>query len=466
MRSNVGYDADDLWTKDRDHVVHGWADFATFHKTGSEIIVEGDGAYVWDVGGKRLIDGIAGVWCVNVGYGRKEIAEAIAEQVSRLPYANPFHSTSTAPAALLAAKLVALAPENIGHVFYATGGSTANDTALRIVQHYFNHLGQPERKHVISRRSAYHGSTSVSAALSGLDFNKIGFDTPEDHIHYVSAPYAYRRPDVMTLEAFCDRLVQEFEDKVEEIGPDRVAAFFAEPIMGMGGVVEPPAGYFRRISEICKRHGILIVADEVVTGFCRLGEFFASDSLFEMAPDLITCAKGLTSGYLPMGATLISGEVFEVIGKPIRPGAMFTHGFTYSGHPVCCAAALANIEVMEQIDLCGHVRSTGAYFEEGIRSLQDLPIVGDVRGRKFMMGIESVADKESKALLPLEADVGHRTSRHARELGLILRPLGHLNILSPCLILKREEIDTIVDILRQSILRTQDELVREGFWNG
>ena len=466
MRSNVAYDADDLWAKDRDHVVHGWADFATFHETGSEIIVEGDGPYVWDITGKQLIDGIGGVWCVNVGYGREEIVDAIAEQARRLPFANPFHSTSTAPAAELAGKLIELAPENIDHVFYTTGGSTANDTALRIVQHYFNHLGQPERKHIISRTNAYHGSTSVSAALSGLEFNKIGFDTPEENIHYVSAPYSYRRPDGMTVEAFCDYLVQEFDDKVSEIGPENVAAFFAEPIMGMGGVVDPPAGYFRRISEICKRHGILIIADEVVTGFCRLGEFFASDNIFEMAPDLITSAKGLTSGYLPMGATLLSCDVYEVIGKPIQAGAMFTHGFTYSGHPVCCAAALANIEVMEKIDLCGHVQDLGSYFEDGIRSLLDLPIVGDVRGMKFMMGIENVANKETKELLPLEADVGHRISVHARELGLILRPLGHLNILSPCLILTCDQIDTIVSILRESISRTQDELVREGIWKG
>ncbi len=466
MRSNVAYDAHDLWTKDRDHVVHGWADFGTFHETGSEILVEGEGPYVWDVDGRKLIDGIGGVWCVNVGYGRSEIVDAIAEQARRLPYANPFHSTSTPPAARLAAKLVELAPDNIDHVFYATGGSTANDSALRIVQHYFNHLGQGERKIVISRHSAYHGSTAVSAALSGLDFNKVGFDTPEENIRYVSAPYAYRRPDGMSLEAFCDHLVEEFNDTVLEIGPERVAAFFAEPIMGMGGVIDPPPGYFRRISEICKRHGILVIADEVVTGFCRLGEFFASDSLFEMAPDLISCAKGLTSGYLPMGATLISREVFEVIGKPIEAGAMFTHGFTYSGHPVCCAAALANIELMETMDLCGHVRKLGAYFEDGIRSLMDLPIVGDVRGHKFMMGIESVADKETKELLPFEADVGHRTSNHARELGLILRPLAHLNILSPCLILERDEIDRIVQILRTSLLRTQDDLVREGFWSG
>ena len=466
MRSNVHYDAEDLWTKDRDHVVHGWADFATFHETGSEILVEGDGAHVWDVHGNKLIDGIGGVWCVNVGYGREEIVDAMAEQARRLPYANPFHSTSTAPAAELAAKLVELAPDHIDHVFYTTGGSTANDTAFRIVEHYFNHLGQPGRKHIISRTNAYHGSTSVSAALSGLDFNKIGFDTPEQNIHYVSATYIYRRPSGMTVDDFCDHLVQEFEDKVEEVGPERIAAFFAEPIMGMGGVVDPPEGYFRRISEICKRHGILIIADEVVTGFCRLGEFFASDAIFEMAPDIITCAKGLTSGYVPLGAALLSRGIWEVIGKPIQAGAMFTHGFTYSGHPVCCAAALANIAVMEKIDLCGHVNDMGGYFEEGIRSLLDLPTVGDVRGRKFMIGIESVADKETGELLPFEADVGHRTSHHARELGLILRPLAHLNILSPCLILNRAEVDTIVEILRESITRTQDDLVREGLWKG
>ena len=248
-------------------------------------------------------------------------------------------------------------------MFYATGGSTANDTALRIVQHYFNHLGSsPSGSIVISRQSAYHGSTSVSAALSGLDFNKIGFDTPEETHPLRLGPLRLSTP----RRHDSGGLLRPSRPGVRGQGPRRGRAGqqWRPSSRNQSWAWEAwwslPPGYFRRISEICKRHGILIVADEVVTGFCRLGEFFASDSLFEMAPDLITCAKGLTSGYLPMGATLISREVYEVIGKPIQPGAMFTHGFTYSGHPVCCAAALANIEVMEKIDLCDHVREMRA----------------------------------------------------------------------------------------------------------
>ena len=466
MRSNIAYDTQDLWRKDRDHTIHGWCDFESFPRTGSEILVEGDGAYVFDSDGKRYLDGIGGVWCVNIGYGRDDMAEAIAEQARRLPYANPFKATTTPPAAELGAKLAELAPATLNHVFYSSGGSTANDTALRIVQHYFNHLGRPEKKQVLCRADAYHGSTSVTASLSGVAFNKIGFDTPELGVHHVSAPYLYRRPEGLDEAGFCDLLVEEFARKVAELGAERVAAFFAEPIMGMGGVIVPPAGYFGRLAEICRANDILIVADEVVTGFCRLGEFFASDSIFEMAPDIVTSAKGLTSGYLPLGATLISDRIHEVIAKPYADGAMFTHGFTYSGHPICCAAALRNIEIMEREDLCGRVRETGPYFIERLRGLLDLPLVGDVRGMNFMAGVESVADKSTKALLPVEAHVGDRVAAHARARGLILRPLGHLNVLSPPLILTRDQIDEMVDVLRESFLATGEELSREGLWKG
>ncbi len=465
MKSNIQYDTTDLWQKDRDHTIHGWCDFANFRETGSEIMVEGQGAYVFDSDGKRYLDGIGGVWCVNIGYGRDEMVEAIADQARRLAYANPFLATTTPPAAELGAKLTELAPKSINHVFYSSGGSTANDTALRIVQHYFNHLGKPNKKQIICRADAFHGSTSAAASLSGVAFNKIGFDTPDLGVHYVSAPYIYRRPDGMTEEQFCDYLVEEFTQKVAEVGPENLAAFFAEPIMGMGGVIVPPASYFKRIAKICRANDMLIIADEVVTGFCRLGEFFASESIFEMDPDFISSAKGLTSGYLPMGATLISDRVYDVIAQPYADGAMFTHGFTYSGHPICCAAALKNIEIMEKEDLCSQVRETGSYFFKRLKGLLDLPLIGDVRGMNFMVGIESVGNKETKELLPAEAHVGVRVAKHARAQGLILRPLGHFNVLSPPLILNEEQIDEMVAIIRSSFESTQDELVREGIWS-
>ena len=464
MRKNVQFDADDLRRKDQSHLIHGWADFSSREAGAAEILIEADGPYVVDISGQRLLDGMGGVWCVNIGYGREEMVEAIAEQARRLPYANPFRSTSTPPAAELSAKLAELAPGDLNHVFYSGGGSTANDSALRIVQHYFNHLGMPRKKEIICRADAYHGSTSVAAALSGMPFNKIGFDTPDIGVHYVSAPYSYRRPEGMSEDQFSDHLVSEFASRVHDVGADRIAAFFAEPIMGMGGVLTPPPNYFRRIAEICKENGILIVADEVVTAFGRIGEFFASEKIFEMSPDIINCAKGLTSGYLPLGASIISERIFEVIRTPIRKGAAFTHGFTYAEHPVCCAAALKNIEIIEREELCGHVRETSAFFKDQLSRLLELPVVGDVRGAGFMMAIESVANKHTKDLLPAEARFGDRVARRARELGLIVRPLGHLNVFSPPLTLTREQIEFLVDTLHKSIEAAQDELVREGLW--
>ena len=387
MKSNLAYDRDDLWEKDRRHTVHGWTDYSKFVQDGPEILVEGDGVYVTDINGHRLMDAMGGVWCVNVGYGRTEIVEAIATQARRLPFANPFRATTSPPAAQLSAKLAELAPGDLDHVLYSGGGSTANDTALRIVQRYFNTIGRLDKKDVICRRDAYHGSTSASASLGGIDAIKAGFDVPEAGVHYVSAPYAYRRADGADAGAFCDQLVDEFSDLVEEVGAERIACFFAEPVMGMGGVLIPPPGYFKRISEICKANDILIVADEVVTGFGRLGEFLASDAIFEMSPDIISCAKGLTSGYLPLGATVISSRIMEVLRAPVANSTTFTHGFTYAEHPVCCAAALANIDLIEREGLCRHVRETSAYFKANLQTLLDFEIVGDVRGAGFMFAI-------------------------------------------------------------------------------
>ena len=463
---NFPYDGDDLREKDRRHTVHGWTDYSRFVQDGPEILIEGDGVHVTDVNGSRLMDAMAGVWCVNVGYGRTEIADAIAAQARRLPFANPFRATSSPPAAELSARLSELAPGDLDHVLYSGGGSTANDAALRIVQRYFNALGQVDKKGILSRRNAYHGTTSASASLCGIDTIKAGFDVSAAGVHYLSAPYAYRAAAGETPESFCDHLVDEFAETVERVGGERIGCFFAEPVMGMGGVLIPPPGYFRRISEICKTNDILIVADEVVTGFGRLGEYLASQAIFEMNPDIVTCAKGLTSGYLPLGATIISSRVMEVLGSPRGDGGIFTHGFTYAEHPVCCAAALANIDIIEREGICAHVREMSAHFKASLETLLQLDVVGDVRGAGFMFAIENVADRETRALFPPEVDIGQRISEHARRLGLIVRPGGHLNIFSPPLTMTRQDVEFLTDTLRTSIRNTMDDLVREGLWRG
>ena len=338
----------------------------------------------------------------------------------------------------------------------------ASDSAIRIIHHYFNRLGKPTKKKVISRINAYHGSTYLAMTLTGVIEDHKGFDLVPDLVHYVSCPDTYRRPEGMSEAAFCDQLVDELEQKILELGPDNVACFIAEPIMGAGGVIVPPAGYHQRTEAVCRKYGVLTISDEVVTGFGRLGHFFASQPVFGLTPDIITAAKGISSGYLPLGATILSDEIYDVLKKPTDNADIFYHGFTYSGHPVCCAAGLKNIEIMEREGLCEHVQKVGPYFEEQLSSLLELPIVGDVRGSHFMLCVENVANKETKALLPDEVNIGQRIADRCEEMGLIVRPIAHLNVISPPLTLTHGQVDELVEKLGKAIVATTDDLVREG----
>lgn len=452
-----------LWRKDRDHFLHPWTHFDSFKEEGSLVIRDARGAYVTDASGKRYLDGIGGLWCVNIGYGREEMARAIAEQVMRLSYSNTFVDCTNEPAAELAALLAELAPGSINHVAYSLSGSCANDTAVRLAHYYHSRRGEPSRRMVLSRYNSYHGSTYLGMTLGNREGDRSPhFRYIDGLVHHLSAPYAYRRPEGMSLKAFTDALVAELGDAIETLGAKNIAAFIAEPIQGAGGVVPPPPGYLERVRELVARHGILYISDEVVTGFGRIGHWFASYDEFGIEPDIIVAAKGLTSGYLPLGATLYSDAVHEVISAS-DPEAWFTHGFTYSGHPVCCAAALKNIEIMRDEDLLEHAREVGDYFESRLRELAALPIVGDVRGRRFMMCIEYVADRATRAPLPESAQISRRIARRCEAKGLIVRPLGHLDIMSPPLILTRAECDTLVDTLREAVEEETRELRREGF---
>lgn len=452
-----------VWQQDKDHYVHPWTDFSTFKEEGSLIVAESSNVHITDGDGNRYMDGIGGLWCVNVGYGREEIGQAMAEQATKMPYYSSFGHHTSIPAAQLSAKIAELAPGDLNHVFYGCGGSVANDTAVRIIHFYFNQLGKPSKKQLISRVDAYHGSTYMAMSLTGVEFDHIGFDIHQEMVHHISCPNAYRRPAGMSEAAFCDSLLQEMEDKILAIGPDNVAAFFAEPIMGAGGVIVPPKGYHKRTLDLCHKYDMLYVSDEVVTAFGRLGHMFASEAEFDILPDMIVCAKGLTSGYIPLGATIMNSKVYDVISQPQADGAMFTHGFTYSGHPVACAAGLKNIEIMERENICDHVKDVGAYFEQQIRGLGDLDIVGDVRGRKFMMCLENVANKETKELIDAAAKVGNRIADHCQARGLIVRPIAHMNVLSPPLILTRDDVDFLTATLRESIEATTADLRAEGY---
>jgi len=464
MASNPAYDTKGIWRKDKDHHIHPWVDFSTFKDEGSMIMSNSDGAYVFDSEGNKYIDGIGGLWCVNIGYGNEEMEEAIAAQLKEIPYYLNFGPHTTPPAAELAAKLATLTPGTLDKVFFGTGGSLANDTAVRIIHFYFNRLGLHNKKKIIARTDAYHGSTYLAMSMTGITFNHQGFDLAPDLVHHIPAPNTYRRPAGMTESEFCDAKVNDLENKIIELGPENVACFIAEPIMGAGGVIVPPDGYHKHTKEVCDKYEVLYISDEVITGFGRLGHFFSSESVFNFIPDVITCAKGISSGYLPLSATILSDEMYDVISVPQSDGALFTHGFTYSGHPVCCAAGLKNIEIMERDRICEHVREVGPYFEEQLNTLLEHPIVGDVRGSHFMMCIECVADKETKSLLPEHVDIGKLIAQQCQSRGLFVRPIRNQVVLSPPLILTRQQIDTIVSILHESFRQIITELSQEGIY--
>ncbi len=458
-------ESNQIWQMDRDHFIHPYTDFSSFKEEGSQVIVNAEGAYVADSEGNRFLDGIAGLWCVNVGHGRREIAEAMADQVLKMDYYNPFGHCTNAPASVLAAKLAELAPGNLNHVFYGCGGSVANDTAIRLVHYYFNMRGMPGKKKIISRVDGYHGSTYLAASLTGIQATKNSFDCMDNLIEYVSAANMYRRPvgaEDLSEEAYCDFLAEEFENRILQLGPDRVAAFIAEPIMGAGGVLVAPEGYHRRMYDICKKYDMLFISDEVVTAFGRLGRMFASEEIYGITPDIICIAKGLTSGYVPLGATLLSDEIYEVISKPQCEGGVLSHGFTYSGHPVACAVALKNIEIMERERLCEQVQELGPYLQQRLAELSELPIVGDVRGSHFMAGIELVRNKETKEGFAATDGSAMRVFKRCLNRGVVIRPIGNLIVVSPPLILSREQCDQLVDTLRDSIEETAAELKVAG----
>ena len=447
------------WELDRAHLLHPYTNISKFRDEGSQVINRAEGMYVSDDTGADFLDGIAGLWCVNIGHGRREMAEAIAEQVMNVEYYNPFGHSTNEPAAELGGWLAEHAPGTLNHVYYTCGGSTANDAAIRLV-HYFNTLrGLHRKKKIISRNDAYHGATYVAAELTGIHATKNSFDRiGQEFIHHVSAANMYAKPEHMSEAEYCDYLVDEFEQRIHQLGPDNVAAFIAEPIMGAGGVLVAPQGYHRRMWEVCKRYDMLYIADEVVTAFGRLGHWFASEEVFDYQPDILVSAKGITSGYIPLGATLISDEIYDVISKPQNAGGIFTMGLTYFGHPVACCAALKNIEIMDRENLCGNAADVGTYFQSTAQSLMNAPLVGDVRGKGLMLAVDLVGDKRKKSALPLETDAGDRIFRKCLERGVIVRPVGDQLVLSPPLIINREQVDTIVAALSEAVTELHAEL--------
>ena len=452
-----------MWQMDKDHYIHPYTDFAIFAEEGSQVISGASGVTVTDDKGRDYLDAIAGLWCVNIGHGREEMADAIRDQVLKMQYYNPFGHSTSEPAAELAAKLAQLAPSNLNHVFYSSGGSTANDIAVRLVHYYFAQRGLPGKKKILSRLDGYHGSTYFAASLTGIHATKIGFNRiAEDMIHHLSAANLYRAPCGMNEQAYCNFLVTELENRIEQLGADSIAAFIAEPVMGAGGVLVAPTGYHQRVKEVCRANDILFIADEVVTGFGRLGEWFVSQTLFNCEPDILVCAKGISSGYIPLGTTIVSDEIYAEVSRPQVEGGALTMGFTYSGHAVACAAALKNIEIIERENICQHVRDTAPSLLHELQVLNDLDIVGDVRGSHYMVGIELVSDKITKTGFEAVVGSAQQVFKRCLNRGVIVRPVGNVIVLSPPLIFTEEHCQQVANTLYDSISETTDRMKVAG----
>ena len=446
--------------------MHPWEHMPSAGEANRTIIDRAEGIYVYDNHGNRLIDGPGGMWCTQIGYARKEMADAIAKQVMQLSYINPFSMTSGAPAEL-ARRLAKMAPGNMSHVFFTTGGTTAVETALRFVQYYNNVKGRPQKKHLISRADAYHGGSYLAGMVTGKDRDKNFFDITSPFVHLLSSVNPGKRPKGQSVEDFCTARVNELEETILRIGADKVGAFIAEPIQASGGVIVTPDGYYKRVWEVCRKHDVLFIADEVVTGFGRLGHWFSSKEVFGVEPDLVTTAKGLTSGYVPMGACIISDRVFNEVSGDKAHGGSFGHGYTYSGHPVCAAAALTNIDIMEREKVLEHVRELSPHFLQRLHSLRDIPLVSDTRGIGLVGCVECTVNgiehegKTELELLAFDTDLGTRIDNHCQSMGLLLRPLVNQCVFSPPLIINKKQVDEMFDILREGIVRTMHEIETE-----
>ncbi|MCP4879535.1 MAG: aminotransferase [Gammaproteobacteria bacterium] len=458
MQSNI----ENLRQWDGQHVLHPWENSDYIHDTSRTFIEKAQGIFVYSEDGRELIDGPGGMWCMQVGYGRSEIASAIAEQAMTLGYVSAFNNSNSV-SAQLAHKIAHITPGDLNSVFFTTGGSTAVDTAIRFVQYRNNVLGQPAKKKIISRQKAYHGSTYLAATMSGKERDKGWMDQAHELVHFLPDVTPFNRPEGMSIERFLESKIADLENAILRLGADQVAAFIAEPILASGGVIVPPAGYHQRCLEVCRRHNILYISDEVVTGFGRLGHWFASESVFDIVPDIITSAKGLTSGYMPMGACIISDHLIQEVANTGQ-GASFSNGFTYSCHPVSAAAALANIEIFEQEDLLAHVREITPHFQQRLHELRRLPIVGDTRGMGLMGGVECVVNNGSGDPLQLDKTVGERIDAHCQALGLLVRPIINTCVISPPLVITHAQIDTLFNILEKGIQVASDELIAEGLW--
>ncbi|WP_298560433.1 aspartate aminotransferase family protein [uncultured Aliiroseovarius sp.] len=446
----------ELQAIDAAHHMHPFTNDGELGQKGARVITSAKGVFLKDSEGEEILDAMAGLWCVNIGYGNDNIADVAARQMRELPYYNTFFQTTHVPAIALAQKLAELAPGDLNHVFYANGGSDANDTNIRMVRTYWAEKGQPERDVIISRWNAYHGSTIGGTSLGGMKGMHGQGSLPIPGIEFIDQPHWYAEGGDTDPEAFGLERAQQLEAKIKEIGPEKVAAFIGEPVQGAGGVIVAPDGYWAEIQRICKKYDILLIVDEVITGFGRTGNWFGSQTL-DITPDIMTVAKGLSSGYAPIGASLVSDKVAEVLA-----GTEFNHGYTYSGHPVACAVALENLRIMEEEGIVDHVRDVAApYLAKKWHELADHPMVGETKIVGLMASLALTPDKATRAPFASDAGtVGYITRERSFANNLIMRHVGDRMIIAPPLVITTDEIDILIARARKALDEAY-EIVKE-----
>ncbi|MEM9580166.1 MAG: aminotransferase [Pseudomonadota bacterium] len=435
---------------DNDHFMHPWEGMDDLGQNDRAFVEASDGIYVTNDKGERLIDGPAGMWCVQVGYGRDDIADAMAEQARKLAYFSPFNNTSSI-ATRFAREIARRAPGDLNHVFFTTGGSTAVDTAIRFVHFRNNLLGLPEKKKIISRQKAYHGSTYLAAAVSGKERDRLWLDKPDDLAVFLPDVNPLMRADGQSIDDFLDEKITDLERAIDTVGAGNIAAFIAEPVLASGGVIVPPEGYHKRCIDICHAHDILYISDEVVTAFGRLGHWFASREVFGIQPDIITCAKGLTSGYSPMGAAIFSDRLMADITGAKGQGATFSNGYTYSGHPVSAAAGLASMQIIERDGILEQVRTNTPLFQQRLSALSDLPLVVDARGVGLMGCVQCSYEGDRNSTLARDYELGALIDAECQSRGLLLRPIINMCVMSPPLVITQDQINQMFDILDAAI---------------
>ena len=454
-RSNLS-----LEDMDRQSMFHGYTSIAQHEMDGPFILDKGKGIIITDQHGKEYVDAVAGLWCVNLGWGRREVIDAITQQLEKLSYYHNFTSISNEPAIRLADRILRLAPPNLSKVFFGNSGSDANDTNVKLVWYYNNILGRPEKKKILSRELAYHGVTIGAGSLTGLPMVHKHFDLPISNILHVEKPDHYwnAAPGQSEVE-YAKDLAEKLDARIEAEGPDTVAAFI---------VVVPPEGYFAEIQQVLKRHDVLMLVDEVICGFGRLGEWFGCD-VFGIEPDIMTVAKGLTNGYIPMSGSLVGDKVWDVLESSSAEIGAFGHGFTYSAHPVAAAAGMAVLDVMEREGTVGHVAEVGAYFQNQLREkFLPHPLIGDVRGIGLMAAVEPVADKSAKKAFDPGLKLGPKLAKMCLEEGMIVRALFQSTAIgfSPPLIVTKQQIDDIIARFETALARWEKDIIAEGHWSG